>query len=96
MVDKINVLAGEARHMGLNAGIMATDETYEKYIVKNKISTGSRKEFGIIAANIFDCLREFDKIDVDCIFAEGFNEDGIGLAIMNRLKKAAGFNILEV
>jgi L-threonylcarbamoyladenylate synthase len=96
MVNNINHLAAQAQKKGQIVGIMATDETYERYSANYKLSTGSRKEFGIIAANIFDCLREFDKINVDCIFAEGFNEDGIGLAIMNRLKKAAGFNILEV
>ena len=96
MVKKINELSEDAKAKGLKAGIMATDETYQKYDSKYKISTGSRKEFGIIAANVFDCLREFDKMNVDCIFAEGFSEDGLGLAIMNRLKKAAGFNIMEV
>ena len=28
--------------------------------------------------------------------SEGFEEDGVGLAIMNRLNKAAGFDIIEV
>jgi L-threonylcarbamoyladenylate synthase len=67
----------------------------DKYNCDNKISIGSRNYLGIIAANLFDCLREFDKIEVDQIFAEGFSEDGIGLAIMNRLRKAAGYNVVE-
>ena len=38
----------------------------------------------------------FDDLNVDVILAEGFSEKGVGIAIMNRLKKASGFNIVEV
>ena len=47
------------------------------------------KEPEIIAQNLFECLRRFDKAGVSKIVAEGIKEDGIGLAVMNRLKKAA-------
>lgn len=77
-------------------GIMATDETFSMYNAENVISIGSRKNPGKIAANLFDSLREFDKIDVGHIYSEGFSEEGLGLAIMNRLKKAAGYKIIEV
>ncbi|GAV54381.1 hypothetical protein ZYGR_0AL01130 [Zygosaccharomyces rouxii] len=44
-----------------------------------------------IQANLFAALRQVDEIDnVDIIFVEGINEDREGLAIMNRLRKAAG------
>lgn len=81
---------------GQRAGVMAVEETIERYDASFKVSLGTKKNPGIIAANLFDCLREFDKIDVDYIYSEGFSEEGIGLAIMNRLKKAAGFNILQL
>jgi L-threonylcarbamoyladenylate synthase len=77
-------------------GVMATDETCSIYNAEHVISIGSRKNPGKIAANLFDCLREFDKIDVDQIYAEGFSESGLGLAIMNRLKKAAGYRIIDL
>lgn len=77
-------------------GVMSTDETYDKYKSKYVISLGSRKNPGKIAANLFDSLREFDKIDVGLIYSEGFPEEDLGLAIMNRLKKAAGHKIIEV
>jgi L-threonylcarbamoyladenylate synthase len=75
---------------------MCTDETLSCYKAHQVISAGSRKQPGKIAVNLFDCLREFDKMDIDQIYAEGFNEEGIGLAIMNRLKKAAGYHIINV
>ena len=42
-----------------------------------------------VAKGLFDSLRKFDEDEVDTIIAEGVVEEGIGLAIMNRLKKAA-------
>jgi L-threonylcarbamoyladenylate synthase len=41
-------------------------------------------------------LREFDKLDVDIILAEAIEEKGIGSAIMNRMEKAAGYDIENV
>ena len=41
-------------------------------------------------------LRQFDEIGVDLIFSECIEEKGIGLAIMNRLKKAAGQHVIKV
>lgn len=49
-----------------------------------------------IAHNLFRILREFDDSDVDVIFSESFPEDHLGFAIMNRLKKAAGYQIVRV
>ncbi|MCJ7690127.1 MAG: threonylcarbamoyl-AMP synthase, partial [Clostridiaceae bacterium] len=46
--------------------------------------------------NLFEVLRSFDAIDVDLILSEAFEEKGIGVAIMNRLKKSAGFDITYV
>lgn len=42
-----------------------------------------------IAKNLFDVFREMNAIGVDVIIAECTTEDGLGLAIMNRLRKAA-------
>lgn len=93
VVEYINakVLEGKKK-----IGVMSTDETHDKYRAEHVISLGSRKNPGKIAANLFDSLREFDKIDVDQIYSEGFPEGNLGLAIMNRLKKAAGNNIIHV
>ncbi|NLU32385.1 MAG: hypothetical protein GXX04_07165, partial [Clostridiaceae bacterium] len=38
----------------------------------------------------------FDELGVDIIFSETFPEEGIGLAIMNRLRKAASGRIIRV
>lgn len=92
VVKEINKKANDYIKAGLNIGIIATDETISKYDFKNVISMGSRKNLKTIGANLFNVLREFDKLDVDLILSEGVKECGFGKAIMNRMKKAAGGN----
>lgn len=48
-----------------------------------------------LAEKLYDYLRCFDQDEVDVIVAQGVSEDGLGLAIMNRMRKAAGNNILQ-
>lgn len=93
MIKEINKKAEEYTEKGLNVGIIATDETIDKYSSLNIKSVGSRKKLETIATNLFHVLREFDKLDVDVILSEGVEETQIGKAIMNRMKKAAGGNI---
>lgn len=57
---------------------------------------GSRKDSATIAHNLFDVLRSFDSRQVDVIYSESFEGGQLGGAIMNRLKKAAGYHILDV
>jgi L-threonylcarbamoyladenylate synthase len=47
-----------------------------------------------LAADLFYLLRDFDRTRPDVILAQGVSEDGIGLAIMNRLRKAAGYQLV--
>lgn len=60
------------------------------------LSLGSIMDMESIAHNLFDVLRQCDELGVSEIISESFDESGIGRAIMNRLKKAAGFNIIDV
>lgn len=48
------------------------------------------------AHDFFAQLRAFDKSEVDVIFAAALKEDGVGFAVMNRMCKSAGYNIIEV
>jgi L-threonylcarbamoyladenylate synthase len=58
-------------------------------------SLGSRFNLAVIAQNLFRLLREVDAENVDVIIAEGVPSEGIGLAIMNRLRKASGYHIIK-
>jgi L-threonylcarbamoyladenylate synthase len=96
VVKTIQQLAHEQIKIGKLVGILATEETEQSYHEGVIISMGSRSNLYTAAAAIFDALRQFDKRKVDVIYAEALSEENIGMAVMNRLKKAAGFNIIEV
>ncbi|MBR5751466.1 MAG: threonylcarbamoyl-AMP synthase [Clostridia bacterium] len=51
---------------------------------------------GEAAHSLFGLLREMDEQKVDAIFSEAVETEGIGLAVMNRLGRAAAFHIIEV
>lgn len=71
-------------------GVMAFSETKKLYPKADVVLTaGPRKNLEAVAKNLFKILREFDKQKVDIILAESVPENGIGLAIMHRLRKAA-------
>lgn len=95
-IAKINKIVQNSIDDNKKVGIMATDETKNQYNDGVIISLGSRNDLESIGKNLFQVLRAFDEINVDIIFSEAFNEEGIGVAIMNRLKKSAGFDIINV
>ena len=93
--SKIQELAKAYALKDEKVGILATDETqkfYEAAVVK---SLGSRFNLEIIAQNLFRLLREVDSEKVDVIIAEGISSEGMGLAVMNRLRKASGYHIIK-
>lgn len=91
VVKKIQELTEEQLKYGKKVGIMATVQTSTQYEKGEIIVVGDRNRPETIAKNLFEVLRQFDKKGVDVIFAESFEYDNIGLAIMNRLEKAAGY-----
>lgn len=49
------------------------------------------------AQRLYSCLREFDRLGVQAILAQGLDSDaGLGLALHNRLHKAAGQRVIAV
>lgn len=96
VAGRINQMIDEYEAKGIRAGVMATEQTGSFYPKGTVISAGDRDRPETIAANLFRVLREFDDRQVQVILAEAVDNTGIGLAVMNRLQKAAGYNIIEV
>ena len=94
VVERINEEISKLE--GKKTGVLATDETKSYYKADIIISLGSREDGESIAHNLFDALRKFDDDDVEFIYSEGFDENKLGFAIMNRLHKSAGYNIINV
>ena len=92
----INRMTEEAVSQGRRVGIIATDETSALY--KNGVvrSIGSREDEETIAHHLYEVLRDFDGDGVSAIYSEAFYTPRMGQAIMNRLLKAAGHQIINV
>lgn len=80
---------------GLKVGVLTTEEFMADFQADVILSIGRREDLTTVARNLYDTLRAFNKRDVDIIFAEMFPEEGVGLAIMNRLQKAAGYRVIK-
>lgn len=95
---KVVALIGTLQKEHKRIGVLAPQErraTYERYGI-SFISLGSENDVEEMARNLFEALRKFDDLEVDVILSEGLPEEGVGRAIMNRLKKAAGYHMIEV
>ncbi|NWF87208.1 threonylcarbamoyl-AMP synthase [Candidatus Bathyarchaeota archaeon] len=93
--EKVKELAESHRRESRKVGVLATDETADYYRADVVKSLGSRNDLATVAKNLFRLLREFDSESVDVIIAEGIPTEGLGLAVMNRLRKAAGYKIVK-
>lgn len=84
------------QHKTEKTGIICFAE-FESAFAPNPIrSLGSVNDKDEQAHRVFDALRAFDSMDVTEIYAQCPDSSGLGLAVSNRLKKAAGFCIVEV
>lgn len=85
-----------ALERGIKPGVMTVDELGEDFEGAVVINIGSLASPELAAANLFKALRDFDRQGAEEVYALAFETDGIGMAIMNRLIKAAGHRIIEV
>ena len=95
VIDTINKKVKEMVKEGYRVGVLATDETKEAYQQGYVKSIGSRNDEEAIAAHLFGVLRDFDTLGVSYIFSESFDDNALSQAIMNRLLKAAGYQIIR-
>lgn len=78
--------------MGKTPVIMCLNASSDKYGTREKLCVGnSYQEY---AHNLFLLLRKADELKYDTVIAEGVIADGIGAAIINRLVKASGGQII--
>lgn len=96
VIERINLEIEKNTGKGKRVGIIATEETKDKYKDGIILNIGSRKEVKTIATNLFATIRELDKREVDIILAEGIDDYSLGSAIMNRMTKAADGKIIQV
>lgn len=82
--------------MGDKSGVICFEE-FKGYFRGHPVeSIGPAADQAEHARRVFDALRAFDHLDVEDIWAQSPTDKGIGLAVTNRLNKAAGFHIIEL
>jgi len=90
-------IAGQIQH---GDGVICFEEFTRQFMchtaAKLVMSLGPVEDKGEQARHVFDALRQFDHTEVAAIWAQCPDVSGIGLAIANRLNKAAGFHVIEV
>jgi L-threonylcarbamoyladenylate synthase len=88
-------LVDKERAAGRKIGILTTEERINFYKADCVIPAGKRENPETVAQHLYEALRSFNEAGVDQIFGEVFPKNGVGVAIMNRLEKSAGGNIIK-
>ncbi len=96
VIEYINEMTAKKQVEGSKVGVMASKETAAQYTADVVIPVGSKHDEASAARDLYAALRQFDEEQVDIIFAESISTYDVGLAVMNRLIKAAGHTIINV
>jgi len=100
LIEAVKRVAVAKATEGLKVCVLCTEEAlplYEGLEASVALKClGSRRNIFTVARNLFKMLRSIDDEGFEFAIVEGFEERGLGLAIMNRLRRASGFNIIRV
>ena len=81
---------------GSGVAALCCDEDVEKLSVKY-ISLGRRNDYEAHAQRLFDSLRRIDGYgNIVTVYTRLPSTDGVGLAVYNRLIRAAGFEVIDL
>lgn len=87
----------KALSQNLKVGVLCSTKTAEELPMHDNLLLSCWGDsLHKLAGELFFLLRDFDRTCPDIILAEGVSENGIGLAIMNRMRKAAGYQIVTL
>jgi len=103
VVPKIKELVSQSSSQGKKIGLLLTAETWaglgaeaDELPVFYRRNLGSVSHLEDIAHIIYSELRNCDIEGVEVIFTETYRPEGLGAALMNRLLKAAGHQVINV
>ena len=89
-IDYVNAHAGD------DVCALCCDEDLLDLKVKT-VSLGRRGDYLTHARHLFDCLRRMDENKtVRTVYSRLPSTEGVGLAVYNRLIRAAGFEVIEL
>ncbi len=83
------------RRVGPTSGVICFDEFADLFHQQEVHALGPCGDKLAQSQRVFDALRTFDNSTVTEIYAQCPDNRGLGLAVGNRLKKAAGFHVIQ-
>ncbi len=83
-------------HLSPGVGVICFEDYVNLFPGVSLRSLGPRGDLSEQARRLFEALRWFDTQAVSAIYAQSPASDGLGLAVTNRLNKAAGFHIIQI
>ena len=95
VVAALKLLCRQAEENGHRACVMCFTEHVEMLQHCHPHDIGSKDCPEEVAHRLFDTLRRLDEENMDVIFSEVVPPEGVGLAVMNRLGRAAAFRAIE-
>ena len=95
VVKKLREMVREAREEGKRACALCFSEHVEALADCDPHDLGPRTDEREIAHRLFDVLRELDEEGMEAAFSEVVPPEGVGLAVMNRLGRAAAFQTIH-
>ena len=95
VITKLQSLYHEAVQDGKKACVLCFTEHMDSLKECNPHDMGSVNDDREIAHRLFDMLRKLDEEGMEIAYSEVISPDGIGLAVMNRLGRAAAFQTIR-
>lgn len=100
----VTAVAGDGRagaeyikeHIKDKEGVICYEEYLRMFAGYECRSLGKEGSPAEHARKVFEVLRSFDKTDVEHIWTQCPGDEGLDLAVSNRIKKASGFHIIKV
>lgn len=96
VLSAMKKLVAEARNDGQKSCVMCFTEHVEALKDCDPHDLGSIRSDDEVAHRLFDTLRRLDDEHMDQIYSEVVLPEGVGLAVMNRLGRAAAFRTINV
>lgn len=95
VVPALSALYQHAQNNGHQACVMCFTEHVTSLANCHPHDIGSKDHPEEVAHRLFDTLRQLDAEGMDVIFSEVVPPEGVGLAVMNRLGRAAAFRSVQ-
>lgn len=96
VAEKIKLLYDEAKADGLRPAVLARAENAALYCGRDVYALGEEGNAESVGRALFETLRRVDADGRTDVFAEAVAPEGVGLAVMNRLLRAAGFRFIRL